>query len=86
MNKPERDPYEGKSETTIIVEMSLDALQRMHDALVEALDIPLGMQETTEAKWKSWFLREASEDQRREQMTALGLPEVARRLGLEQVA
>ena len=80
------DPYEGKSEATVLLEMLLDTMERMYEAAVESFGVPFGTQETTEAKWRSWFVRDATPGQRREQMAVLGLPEVSRRVFGEQVA
>ena len=82
----EADPYEGKSEGTVLLEMLLDEMESSLEASVAALGVPLGMQETTEEKWREWFVNEASEAQRREQMASLGTPEVLRRVYGEQVA
>lgn len=83
----EADPYEGKSEATVILEMVLDGMERHLEAIVPTLGIPFGMRETTETRWAAWFKNGGTtEQQRREQMAALGLPEVLRRVYGEQAS
>ena len=74
------DPYEGKSEAMILMEMLMDRMKLMLEAAVESFGVPFGFQETTLTKWKRWFLGEASPEQRREQIAELGWQEVARRV------